>query len=62
MNENCYVAGWGALEFGGSSPDELNSVDVTIYDDSVCQGKKIALLNLLLIATDSLIHSLKFPF
>ena len=36
MDQNCFVGGWGTLESGGDSPDALQSVDVTIYDDSVC--------------------------
>ena len=36
LDQNCFVGGWGTLESDGDSPDALNSVDVTIYDDSVC--------------------------
>ena len=36
VGNTCYVAGWGTLESGGNSPDELNSVNVELYDDSVC--------------------------
>ena len=36
VGDTCYVAGWGTLESGGNSPDELNSVNVELYDDSVC--------------------------
>ena len=36
LDKNCFVGGWGTLESGGDMPDELQSVDVTIYEDSVC--------------------------
>jgi len=32
----CWVAGWGALSFGGSSPDLLQSVGVNIMDHAYC--------------------------
>ena len=36
VDETCYVAGWGALWYGGPAPEVLQSVDVTIYSDDTC--------------------------
>ena len=34
--EKCFVAGWGTLSSGGSTPSDLQSVDVNIIADSDC--------------------------
>jgi len=34
----CHVAGWGNLDYGGSSPNELHYVNLDIFDDEVCQN------------------------
>ena len=33
----CWIAGWGATSFNGSSPTELKSVGVNIFSDSYCE-------------------------
>ncbi|CBY15051.1 unnamed protein product [Oikopleura dioica] len=39
--ENCYVAGWGALEEGGGSPNELQSLMVPLISDEICMMPSI---------------------
>ena len=34
----CWVAGWGTLTAGGSSPEILQSVGVNIFSDAYCQS------------------------
>ena len=37
--QTCFVSGWGALEYGGGSPDTLQWVDVPIITNSKCNGQ-----------------------
>jgi hypothetical protein len=36
LDGHCFVGGWGTLASGGNSPSFLQSVDINIYEDSVC--------------------------
>ncbi|XP_068582050.1 anionic trypsin-2-like isoform X2 [Cebidichthys violaceus] len=39
QQENCQVAGWGAIETGGRAVDDLRVVDVSIINLGVCKEK-----------------------
>lgn len=36
IGQNCYTAGWGALESGAYGPVTAHSVNVEIFDDETC--------------------------
>lgn len=36
VGQNCYTAGWGALESGAYGPMTAHSVNVEIFDDETC--------------------------
>jgi trypsin len=42
---NSYVAGWGTLSSGGSLPNLLNNVVLTIYSNSYCNSVSSTIKN-----------------
>lgn len=38
VNQNVWASGWGALSSGGSSPDKLQNVKLTVYNSAMCSN------------------------
>ena len=39
--ENCFVGGWGALQYAGKNPDFAQSVAVNIYSETECRAQSL---------------------